>query len=346
MSNQSKPYSFHLANEPSELCLQARRQFLESVLRLKPQAVADLWDNAFPKFKLAVIRRFSKEILDGIEDIGAYFDEQQKKYLEALQDQDSHYFHMFHRRLEEATGARPYEAFKLLSERPVLKETISEVFQHFLAAFQNGLVVKLIQSKLMKDFGADPIEMEFRFYADIAASDEDQALADMIRTWSESWNLNADWCRDHAVAVLREWLSHRQLSSVGFFTTEQAMQRTGWTSATHELLYASIWSRASAGIAVYGIDGPKPLQFNWRSYNFERPGFDRLRETQKAYKQKSLAEFELYLSDTRRKPLLELLNSDEERTDRKIEPYYEVLKRFAKALNRHVSETLKQQINL
>src|SRR3989442_15138770 len=104
MSNQSKAYSFHLANEPSELCVQARTQFLESVMRLKPQVVADLWDTAFPVFKLAVIRRFGKEILDGIEDIEGYFDERQKKY---LQDPDSHYFHLLHRKLEEATGARP-----------------------------------------------------------------------------------------------------------------------------------------------------------------------------------------------------------------------------------------------
>src|SRR6266849_4836436 len=130
MSNQSKPYGFHLANEPSELCLQARSQFLESVMRLKPQVVADLWNKAFQEFKLAVIRRFAKEILDGIEDIGAYFDEQQKQYLEGLQDQDSHNFHLLHRKLEEATGARPYSAFELLSERPELREKIDEVIQH------------------------------------------------------------------------------------------------------------------------------------------------------------------------------------------------------------------------
>ena len=253
MSNQSKPYSFHVANEPSELCLQARTQFLESVLRLKPLVVADLWDKAFSKFKLAVIRRFAKEILDGIEDIGAHFDQQQKKYLE---DQDSHYIHLLQRKLEEATGARPYGAFELLSERPALQEKINEVIQQYLAAIQNAIVVKLIQSKLTTELGEDPIKKEFRFYADIAGRDEDHTLAAVIQTWSQTWNLNADWCRDHAVAVLREWLSHRQLSSVGFYTTEQAMQRTGWTSATHELLYASIWSRASAGIAVYGIHGP------------------------------------------------------------------------------------------
>jgi hypothetical protein len=256
MSKQSKPYSYHVANEPSELCLQARTQFLESVLRLKPQVVADLWNKPFPKFKLAVIRRFAQEILDGIEDIGAYFNEQQKEYLE---DQDSPYIHLLQRKLEEATGARPYGAFELLSERPALKEKINEVIQYYVAAIQNGIVVKVIQTKLTTEFGEDPIESGFRFYADIAGRDEDHTLAAVIQTWSERWNLNADWCRDHAVAVLREWLSHNQLSSVGLYTTEQAMQGSGWASATHEFLFASISSRVSAETAVYGMHGPKPL---------------------------------------------------------------------------------------
>jgi hypothetical protein len=338
MSNESKVYSFHLSDEPSELCFQARTQFLESVLRFKPQVVADLWNTAFSAFKHAVIRRFAKEILDGIEDIEAYFDDKQKKYLE---DQESHYFHLLHRKLEEATGARPYTAFELVSKRPELKEKINEVIRTYVAAFQNGLAVKLIQSKVTTEFGVDPIRTEFRFYADIAERKEDQALAAAIQAWSEKWNLNGDWCRDHAVAVLREWLSHRQLSSVGLYTTEQAIQRGGWALATHELLFASITSRVSAETAVYGIHGPEPLEFKWRGYDFSRSGFNRLRESQKAYKEKSLAELELYLSDKRRKALLEVVNSEEGNSDHRIEPFYEVLKRFTKVLNSHIRDTLK-----
>lgn len=86
---------------------------------------------------------------------------------------------------------------------------------------------------------------------------------------------------------------------------------------------------------------PKPLKFNWGDYEFEREGFNRLRESQTVYKQKALVEFELWLSDKRRPMLLELLHSDEERMARKIEPYYEILKRFKRVLNRHVIETLK-----
>jgi hypothetical protein len=177
MSNQSKPCGFHLATEPSELCIQARTQLLEFIVRLKPQVIADLWSAVFPKFKLAVVRRFGKEILDGIDDIDAYLNERQKKYLE---DQDSHYFHLLHRKLEETTGARPYGAFELLTERPELQKKINEVIQHFVTAFQTGLLVKLIQSKLTTEVGDDPIRTEFRFYGAIAGSDEDQALAAAI----------------------------------------------------------------------------------------------------------------------------------------------------------------------
>lgn len=175
----------------------------------------------------------------------------------------------------------------------------------------------------------------------IAGGTEDQVLAAAIQKWSEKWNMNADWCREHAVAVLREWLSHPQLSSVGLYTTAQAMQRTGWALAAHEILFASITSRISADAEVYGMQGPKPLRFRWRDYEFEREGFNRLRESQKEYRQRSLAEFELWLSDKRRPALLELLHSDEVKADGKIEPYYEILKRFTEALNQHIRGTLQ-----
>lgn len=163
MPKKSKVYSLHLANEPSELCLHARTQFLEVIVRLKPQVVADLWETVFPAFKVAVIRRFANEIFDGIEDISGYFDEQQKKH---LQDPDSTYFHLLQRRLEQATGAPPYGAFEALSEQPELKEKINEVIRDYVAAFQDGLAVKLIQNKLTAELGVDPVRREFRFYAD------------------------------------------------------------------------------------------------------------------------------------------------------------------------------------
>lgn len=174
VSKKSKVYSLHLANELSELCLHARTQFLEVILRLKPQVVADLWATAFPAFKLAVIRRFAKEIFDGIEDISSYFDEQHKKH---LQDRDSTYFHLLQRRLEQATGALPNGAFEVLSKQPGLKDKINEVIRNYVAAFQDGLAVKLIQNKLTTELGVDPIRREFRFYADIAGGTEDQVMA-------------------------------------------------------------------------------------------------------------------------------------------------------------------------
>jgi hypothetical protein len=335
---KSKVYSHHLANEPSELCLHTRTQFLEVIVRLKPQVVADLWETAFPAFKLAVIRRFAKEIFNGIEDVSGYFDEQQKKH---LHDPDSTYFHLLQRRLEQATGAPPYGAFAVLSEKPELKDKVNEVIRDYVAAFQEGLAVKLIQSKLTTEFGVDPIRWKFRFYADIAGRNDEQGLAAAIQKWSEKWNLNADWCRDHAVAVLREWLSHPQLSSVGLYTAAQAMQRTGWASASHEMLFASISSRISADAAVYGAQGPKPLKFRWRDQEFEREGFHRLRESQKEYRQRSLAEFELWLSDKRRPGLLEVLHSNDEEADCKIDSLHEILTRFTNALNQHIRATLQ-----
>src|SRR4051794_28618008 len=102
MSKESKAYAVHLPNEPSELCFQARAQFLEYIARLKPQVIADLWNSVFPEFRMAVIRRFAKEVFEGIDDLDAHVKEKQKKYFE---DPDSNYVHLLHRRLEQATGA-------------------------------------------------------------------------------------------------------------------------------------------------------------------------------------------------------------------------------------------------
>lgn len=336
MPNQENAYSFHVSDEPSELCLQARTQFLVLVSRFKPQVISDLWENGFAEFKRAVVRHFANELTEGIEDIKGYFDDQQKRYLE---DPNSSYVHLLHRKLEEVTGARPYCSFDVLAERPDLRQKVDQVIKQFLIAIQDALLVKLIQSKLTTEFGEDAVTARFRFYANLAERDEDKNLADVIRTWSQAWNLDAEWCREFAVIVLREWLSHPQLSSVGFYTTEEALQRSAWASATHEVLFASIGSRVNTEIAVYGTSGPQRLKFQWHEYSFERPGFNRLRETQRGYKQRSLAEFELYLSDKRRKALIELLNSDA--SDLRIEPYYEILKRFTKVLNTHVIETLR-----
>src|SRR5437016_1214285 len=105
MSNQSKALVFHVANEPSESCFQARVEFLNCVALHRPQVVSDLWEKALPEFKLAIVRHFRDEISEDVADIKEYFSAQQKKYLE---DPNSHYVHLLHRRLEAATGAPPH----------------------------------------------------------------------------------------------------------------------------------------------------------------------------------------------------------------------------------------------
>ncbi len=338
MSKQSKAYAVHLADERSELCFQARAQFLEDIARLKPQVIAGLWDRVFPEFRWAVIRRFRKEVFDGIDDIKAYFEEKQKKYFE---DPDSNYVHLLNRRLEQVTGAPPYRAMEQLSKQPELQVKVNEVILRYGLAVHNALIAQLIQSKLLSEWGVDPIKSAFRSYAQIVERKEDDVLVTRFQEWSEASNLSAEWCRDHAVAVLREWLSHRQLCSVGLYTSEEAMQRTGWSSAVHELLYGSIISRLSADTAVYGLKGPKPLKFRLGSDEFQREGFNRLRESQATYKRRSLADFELWVMERRRPKVAEVLHEGEDGSDLRLETLFEILRRFTKALNQHIRVTLK-----
>jgi hypothetical protein len=145
MPNQANAYNFHLPSEPSELCLQARRQFLELVSRTKPEVISDLWVQGFPEFKRAVVRHFAKELTEGIEDINGYFADQQKQYLD---DPNSNYVYLLHRKLEEATGARPYSSFEVLAERPDLKPKVDQVLQQFLVAIQNVGCTHFVRQKV------------------------------------------------------------------------------------------------------------------------------------------------------------------------------------------------------
>ena len=333
----SKPYNVALPEEPSELAYVARAGFLDNVLLLKPHVVTDLWEKVFPSFKTAVVRKFHDEILDGIEDIDQYL---ASKHETHLCDPKSIYFNRLERELEAVTGALPYRIFEDLTEERT--NIINNVVASYVLAFYQGQIVKLIQRKLTTEMGPDILIEEFDCFAGIAHRPEYDDLAKAIKEWANRWNLGAGWCLDHAVIVLREWLSNRHLSSVSLFESPQSIQRAGWISSTDKILFASVFSRVAVDVAVYGSDGPEKLRFQWGNYNFQSDGFNRLRESKSAYKQRMLQEFELYWTGHRHQSLLALHNPDDAYASRpRLEPYTEAIGRFKRVLNEHIRQSIE-----
>jgi len=56
----------------------------------------------------------------------------------------------------------------------------------------------------------DPVRDELFCYVK-AQQYGHNTLLDRIDEWSRRWNLDAEWCRDHALTVLRTWLFNHEL---------------------------------------------------------------------------------------------------------------------------------------
>lgn len=84
--------------------------------------------------------------------------------------------------------------------------------------------VHLIQKKLsprLSDLATppDPVRHEFFSFHVLseAKTEKSRRFANAIMEWWHRWNLDAEWCRDHALKVLLAWLFDRELRWVGVF---------------------------------------------------------------------------------------------------------------------------------
>jgi len=106
-------------------------------------------------------------------------------------------------------------------------------------------LVDLIQQRLAPRWttlASYPMRDTFRFWSCLKDKQAD-SLCEKILQWSKRWNLDADWCRDHALAVLRGWLLNDTLKWLHVFPHSlQPLQATGWSSAVTELKLDSAFS--------------------------------------------------------------------------------------------------------
>jgi hypothetical protein len=259
MQQPPKPYALEMPGALGESCLQARVLFLESVVRIRPHVVTDLWDTALPDFKWAVLRHFREQIFEGISDLEEYIAEKCKESFEA---QDSFENARLLRKLE--TVALQWQSGGATDD---LAESHKRVIEEHVKAFHDRLLLDLLQSKLEPAImEPHPIRMEFFGWHSIVEKLEYETLSARLRQWSARWNLDANWCRDHALAVLREWLLDRNLKWMDpyFHPSAPTVQAHGWTLATNEVEFSRLSSRVEVDCAVHGVpDKPAVLKTRW-----------------------------------------------------------------------------------
>jgi hypothetical protein len=132
-------------------------------------------------------------------------------------------------------------------------------------------LVDLIQRKLSLRHttlvtGDNPLRHAFFSFDSITKVDGYEILVEQLHEWSKRWNLNAEWCRDHALAVLRAWLSHNEIRWAGVFPSRLwPVQFDGWRSAVCDLEDNGLFTQILVELKTEaGPKAKKPLNFKPR----------------------------------------------------------------------------------
>jgi hypothetical protein len=179
----------------------------------------------------------------------------------------------------------------------------------------HDFLVDLLQQKLAPDplvpvTQDDPVREAFLNWEAVKGAKEAGPLCAKILEWSEKWHLNENWCLDHAVAVLREWLFDNELRFISLPPRSQwEIQFRGWRSALTDIGGAVVSSRILLDDQVYGKgNDPKPFVLKWQSLKFPpiQPAdtaWNFLKEPESQFKRRMELYFRIYLA---KKELCEL----------------------------------------
>jgi len=138
-------------------------------------------------------------------------------------------------------------------------------------------LVHLLQQRLspgQMDLAApDPVGEELFCYAQ-AQDNGHGMLLNAIDQWSRRWNLDAEWCRDHALTVLYAWLFNQELRWIGTLPSRLLpIQFEGWRSAFRDFESDADFSHFLVELAVESDGAPEPLRFTLQteacSFSFE-----------------------------------------------------------------------------
>jgi len=178
-------------------------------------------------------------------------------------------------------------------------------------------LVHLLQRRLvpaqMDLTSPDPVRDELFCYVK-AQQYGHNTLLDRIDEWSRRWNLDAEWCRNHALTVLRAWLFNHELRWVGAFPSRLGpIQSEGWRSASSSLESNADFSRFLVGLKLEAKGSPGPLKFHLQTedggFNFE-VSWNIAEENEARFKQRVQAELRLSLLEAEMKRVKLLRQED------------------------------------
>ena len=242
---------------PSNSVLEARVVFLYSVLDVRPEVVTDLWTKTFMEFTRLVAHRFRREL------VGT----------------DSHEAH---------------------SGSDVLNRLLIEAVHKVKASNDSNLTDERILALAFAPFAQidlEQLEGAFPNWDSLKGSKQMRTVRKAIKDWSVDWNLDAGWCRDHALNVLSHWIADETLKWVFLSPeTRSQLERKGWQRATSAKIWQVQSLRFGDALSIVG-NNLKPFEFRWRGSIFDAPAWNYLKEKDTDWRSRTQLKFIVWLAE-------------------------------------------------
>ena len=251
----------------------ARARFLTLIRELRPHVITDLYPVAFPEYVFAVAEYFREQLLDKDHAFDApAFLCLSKQIVQGIEaGHEPSWVQRLNQPTKELVARR----------RPEL------LIDHLKGTLSESLLVELVNRPLMRVISRlvqlGDLEMAQAFPDWHTAKNLTcfQALRNALLEWSTRWNLDADWCRDHALRVLRKWLFNENLrwtflyanTDPGDVMRRSRLLASAWQLAAMHNEFAVAWSQASLSGEILEGD-PEDFTFKTHHIQFTAPGFN------------------------------------------------------------------------
>lgn len=275
-----------------------RARFLRSILEFRRHVTLDLYSSSFAEFVFAVTDHFKDQLVNDASDA------QSDAFLDLLKQTIDGI---------EAKNEPPWLAALDNETRAFIAQHRSEVVvAHLRGNLRNWDLVDLAKLPLMRAIGSlmhigeGAIALAFRDWRTINHAGCSEGLTNALRGWSLRWNLDAEWCRDHALRVLRQWLLDDPLrwtfleidpDPPNVTPTRNSRLTDLWQFAAKDREFDAGWSQATLSGEVFQGD-PDDFVFKHKKLPFRVQGYNPIVHDVTEWRRSVELDFRIYSYET------------------------------------------------
>lgn len=313
----------------------ARARFLKTLLIVRPHVILDLYASSFAEFIFAVAEHFKERLVkDPSEPHSNAFMGLLNETLAGIESNH-----------EPVWLARVDDAMRELIER----HRSEVVVAHLKGKLTDWQLVELASLPLMRAIGTlmhvgdQEIAVAFRDWKTVIKLGHCEALIKELKEWSLRWNLDADWCRDHGLKVLRKWLMDDPLrwtflnldpNPPNVMPTRNSRLTDLWDFAAKSKEFDAGWSQATLSGEIFQGD-PEDFSFEHKNLFFKAQGFNPIVQDVAEWKRAVELDFRIYLYESELNRLRKI-KATKNQTEDLQSSFSGVLNLFKKEVSDHV----------